>query len=49
LISLVETLLVRILKAVEVGAKLGEMCRKHGIGELAASVWRSDRRWSAVA
>ena len=36
-----EEQIVRILKEVEVGAKVGETCRKHGISEPTYYVWKS--------
>lgn len=36
-----EEQMVRILKEVEAGAKVGETCRKHGISEPTYYVWKS--------
>ena len=36
-----EEQIVRILKEVEAGAKVGETCRKHGISEPTYYVWKS--------
>ena len=36
-----EEQMVRILKEVEVGAKVAETCRKHGISEPTYYVWKS--------
>ncbi len=36
-----EEQIVRILKEVEVGAKVGETCRKHGISEPTYYVWKN--------
>ena len=36
-----EEQMVRILKEVEAGSKVAEMCRRHGISEPTYYVWRS--------
>jgi putative transposase len=36
-----EEQIVRILKEVEAGAKVGETCRKHGISEPTYYVWKN--------
>ena len=36
-----EDQIVRILKEVEAGAKVGETCRKHGISEPTYYVWKN--------
>lgn len=36
-----EEQIVRILKEVEAGAKVGETCRKHGISEPTYYVWKT--------
>ena len=36
-----EEQIVRILKEVEVGAKVGETCRKHGISEPTYYAWKN--------
>ena len=40
-----EEQIVRILKEVEAGAKVGETCRKHGISEPTYYVWKSKFAW----
>ena len=36
-----EEQIIRILKEVEAGAKVGETCRKHGISEPTYYVWKN--------
>ena len=44
-----EEQIVRILKEVEAGAKVGETCRKHGISEPTYYVWKSRYAGMAVS
>jgi Transposase. len=36
-----EEQIIRILREVEAGAKVGETCRKHGVSEAAYYVWKN--------